>query len=201
VEHFTKATESGGSRKMVRASGRTLQVHQEWLSLYIPAHLTSLNRGWQEGWFYLHNDDGRLPPYTGRVMMERLLKWRWGVPDAEWPRLQPLLDALKRLQDGGLTAARVVTAFHRQRVLPLMARRLRLDQMEEGVPLEGCWMSDTSLMVVEVTRRVTYTMVVGFTVADLNRVKMRPTRGYISLVTMTTLLVHSPFSMGFHFCH
>jgi hypothetical protein len=41
----------------------------------------------------------------------------------------------------------------------------------------------------------------GFTMADLNRVKMRPTRGYISLVSMTTLPVHFPSSMGLFFCH
>jgi hypothetical protein len=40
-------------------------VCQERSSLYIPAQLTSSNRGWQEGWFYLRNDDDRLPPYTG----------------------------------------------------------------------------------------------------------------------------------------
>jgi hypothetical protein len=83
-----------------------------------------------------------------------------------------------------------------------MARRLRLDQMEEGAPLEGCQMSDTSLMVVEVTRRVTYTVATGFTVADLNRVKMRPTRGYISLVSATSLpiLFCFPFAIGFFVC-
>jgi hypothetical protein len=58
-----------------------------------------------------------------------------------------------------------------------MARRLRLNQMEEGAPLEGCRMSDTSLTAIEVTRRVTYTVAAGFTVVDLNRVKMCPTRG------------------------
>jgi hypothetical protein len=57
AEHFTKATNGGGSQKMVRAGGCTLQVRQERSSLYIPAQLTSLNRGWQEGWFYLRNDD------------------------------------------------------------------------------------------------------------------------------------------------
>jgi hypothetical protein len=62
-------------------------------------------------------------------------------------------------------------------------------------------MSNTSLTVVEVTKRETYTVAAGFTVADLNRVKMRPTRGYISLVSMTTLLVHFPSSMGLLFCH
>jgi hypothetical protein len=175
---------------MVRAGGCTLQVRQERLSLYIPAQLTSSNRGWQEGWFYLRNDDGRLSSYTSRVVMERTPKWRWGVPSAEQPRLQPLLYALKRLRDGGLTTARVVAAFHRRRVLPLMVRRLRLDHME-GAPLEGCRMSDTSLTAVEVTRRVTYTVAAGFTMVDLNRVKMCPTRGYISLVSTITLPVPS----------
>jgi hypothetical protein len=82
-----------------------------------------------------------------------------------------------------------------------MVRRLHLDKMEEGVPLEGCRMSDTSLTVIEVTRRVTYTVFTGFTLADLNRVKMRPTRGYISLVSTVILLVHPRFFMGFLFCY
>jgi hypothetical protein len=47
--------------------------------------------------------------------------------------------------------------------------------MEEGALLEGCRMPDTSLTAVEVTRRVAYTVAAGFTVADLNRIKMRPT--------------------------
>jgi hypothetical protein len=71
--------------------------------------------------------------------------------------------------------AGVITTFHRQRVLPLMAWRLHLDQMEEGAPLEGCRMSNTSLTAIEVTKRVTYTVAAGLTVVDLNRVKMRPT--------------------------
>jgi hypothetical protein len=89
-------------------------VRQERSNLYIPAQLTSSNRGWQEGWFYLHNDDGRLPPYMGHVVTKRLEKWRWGAPTSEQPKLQPLLDALRRLRDGGLTAAGVVAAFHRR---------------------------------------------------------------------------------------
>jgi hypothetical protein len=82
-----------------------------------------------------------------------------------------------------------------------MARWLLLDQMEEGAPLEGCRMSDTSLMTVKVTRRVTYMVAAGFTMVDQNRVKMRPTRGYISLVSMTTLPLHFLSSMGLLFCH
>jgi hypothetical protein len=78
AEHFTKAADGGGPRKMVRAGGCTLQVRQERSNLYILAQLTSSNRGWQEGWFYLRNDDGRLPPYIGCVVTERPEKWRWG---------------------------------------------------------------------------------------------------------------------------
>jgi hypothetical protein len=60
-------------------------------------------------------------------------------------------------------------------------------------------MSNASLTAVEVTRRVTYTVAVEFTVADLNLVKMRPTRGYVSLVSITTptILFRFPFAIGF----
>jgi hypothetical protein len=122
--------------------------------------------------------------------MERPEKWRWGAPAFEQPKLQPLLDALRRLRDGGLTAVGVVTAFHRRQVLPLMARWLRLDQMAEEAPLEGCRMSDASLSTTEVSRRVAYT------VAELNQVRMRPTRGYISLVSMINPLMLPMFSTG-----
>jgi hypothetical protein len=82
-----------------------------------------------------------------------------------------------------------------------MAQRLRLDKMEEGAPLEGCQMSDASLSTTEVTRRVTYTVAARFTVAELNRVRMHPTRGYISLVSMTILPIFSLFSTGLYFCY
>jgi hypothetical protein len=38
---------------------------------YIPAQLISLNSGWHDGWFYLDNDDDRLPRFSGRVLMSR----------------------------------------------------------------------------------------------------------------------------------
>ena len=50
-------------------------------------------------------------------------KWRYGVLTPDQPKLRPLLEALERLRGHGLTAAVVVAAFHRQRVLLLMARR------------------------------------------------------------------------------
>ena len=42
---------------------------------------------------------------------------------ADEPKLQPLLRALERLRSCGFTAAVVVVAFHRRRVLPLMAQQ------------------------------------------------------------------------------
>jgi hypothetical protein len=46
----------------------------------------------------------------------------------------------------------VATAFHRWRALPLMQRRLRLDEMTPKVSLEGIQMSHVSLPLDEVTR-------------------------------------------------
>jgi hypothetical protein len=97
--------------------------------------------------------------------------------------------------------ARVVAAFHQRWVLPLMARRLRPEEMEKGAPLEGCQMFDASLSMTEVTRRVTYTMAAGFTTSKLNRVQMRSTWGYISLVSTTTLPIFSLLPMGLFFCY
>ena len=84
-------------RKMVRAGGCTLQVRQDRQHLYIPAQLASSNRRWCTSWFYLCNDDGGLPPYTGRIMEDCPEKWRHGIPREEQPKLQPLLDGLERL--------------------------------------------------------------------------------------------------------
>jgi len=55
-------------------------------------------------------------------MESQLEKWRYGVLTADQPKLRPLLEALERLRSRGLMAAVVVVAFHRRRVLPLMAR-------------------------------------------------------------------------------
>jgi hypothetical protein len=104
---------------------------------YIPAILVSSNKGWQRRWFYLRNDDGRLPSFSQRVVTAVGSNWRYGAPHERQKNLQPLLEALQELRDGGLTAARVVAAIHRRRVLPLTERRLLLSEMASGVDLEG----------------------------------------------------------------
>jgi len=120
-------------------------VCQSWQHLYIPAQLASSNRRWYTSWFYLRNDDSGLPPYTGRIVEDCPEKWGYGIPKEDQPKLQPLLEGLERLRGRCLTAAVVVVAFHRRRVLPLMARRRRLFDMRPNEPIEGIRMSAAAL--------------------------------------------------------
>jgi hypothetical protein len=75
----------------------------------------------------------------------------------------------------------VAAAFHRRRVLPLMQRRLRLDDMTPDASLEGSRMSHESLPLDEVARRARW-MVGSFKQEDIDRVPMRPTHGFEPLV-------------------
>ena len=111
--------------RAARVGGLTLQVCERRGNLYIPCKMMTNNAGWSRGWFYLRNDDGRLPAFTDKVLWEKLDAWGWGVSPLErQAKLKVFTDALKRLADRGLTAAAVIANFHRQRVLPLMERRL-----------------------------------------------------------------------------
>ncbi len=97
-----------------------------------------------------------------------------------------LLEALRRLRDRGLTAAGVVAAFHRRRVLPLVERRLRLCEMTPEAELESSRMSSATLATDDLLRRVKGT--VGK--ADLSvlaQPPMRPEQGYVSLVSCRAL--------------
>ena len=87
-------------------------------------------------------------------MEDCLEKWRYGVLREDQPKLQPLLEGLERLWDRGLTAAVVMAAFHRRRVLPLMARRRCLFEMRPDEPLDGVRMSTVALSDEEVLRPV-----------------------------------------------
>jgi hypothetical protein len=107
----------------------------------------SSNKGWQRRWFYLQNDDGRLPSFSQRVVTATGSNWRYGATREKQEKLQPLLEALQELQDGGLTAAGVVATIHRRRVLPLAERRLPISEMMPEVDLEGSQMSSVSLSV------------------------------------------------------
>ena len=144
-----------GTWKALRAGGCTLQVRQDRQPFYILAQLTLSNRRWYNSWFYLRNDDGGLPPYTGWVVESQPEQL---VPLADQPKLQPLLRALERLRSRGLTVAMVVAAFHRWRVLPLMARWQRLFEMTPGEPIDGIRLSVIALSDKEIPRQVRETM-------------------------------------------
>jgi hypothetical protein len=90
---------------------------------------------------------------------------------------------LQELRDGGLTAAGVVAAIHRRRVLPLTERRLLLSEMTPGVGLEGSQMSSIPLPTDDLHRRVADT-VGRLDDGALTQPSMRTERGCISLVSV-----------------
>jgi hypothetical protein len=71
AEHFAKKAGERGVRWLVHAGSYTLQVRAGRGDFYIPSQLISLNSGWHNGWFYLRNDDGCLPRFSGQVLMSR----------------------------------------------------------------------------------------------------------------------------------
>jgi hypothetical protein len=113
--------------------------------------------------------------------------WRWGATRERQENLQPLLEALQKLRDGGLTTAGVVTAIHRRRVLPLAERRLPLSKMKPRVDLEGSQMSSAPLSTDDLRRRVAGT-VGRLDVGALTQPVMRPERGYVSLVSVCSFV-------------
>ena len=114
-------------------------------------------------------------------------RWKYGVLREDQPNLQPLLEELERLRDRGLTVAVVVAAFHRWRVLPLMARRWRLFEMRPDEPIKGIRMSASALPDEEILRRVRETVDGKLRSGGLAPIAMRPSRGYFSLVSHALL--------------
>nr|CAB3503230.1 unnamed protein product [Digitaria exilis] len=150
---------SRGVRRPARAGGLTIQVRKGRKDLYIPSVMVSNNQDWDKGWFYLRNDGGHLPPYTGLLLTERHPNWYFGVsPRSKKDKLEPLVDALQRLSRRGLTAGTVVANFHRRRVLPLMRRRLALHEMKPGTDLTGTVMAAEPLPVATAVQRARRTV-------------------------------------------
>jgi hypothetical protein len=147
AELFASPTGERRVRVAVRACGCILQLRQSRASQYIPVVLASSNKGWQRRWFYLRNDDGRLPSFSQRVVTVAADAWRYGTPHDRQKNLEPLLKALEALRKGGLTAAGVIAAIHRRRVLPLAERRLPLWEMTPEADLEGSRMSSDPLPI------------------------------------------------------
>ena len=108
--------------------------------------MTTNNNEWDRGWFYLRNDEGRLPAYSDKVLLEKQDAWGYGVsPPERQARLEVYTSALRRLANKGLTAAGVIACFHQRRVLPLMERKLPLFGMTKDAPFEGTRMAAEEL--------------------------------------------------------
>jgi hypothetical protein len=122
--------------------------------------------------------------------------WCWGATRENQEKLQPILRALQKLQAEGLTAAGVVAAIHRRRVLPLAERRLRLSEMKPRVDLEGSRISSASLSADDLLRRVAGT-VGRLDAGALSQPPMRPDRGYVSLVSVWSSSCFAPSFLRF----
>ena len=81
----------------------------------------------------------------------------------------------------------VVAAFHHRRVLPLMARQRRLFEMRPGEPNEGIRMSSSALSDEEILHRVGETVEAKLRGGNLTPIAMRPSRGFLSLVSRAPL--------------
>jgi hypothetical protein len=188
VELFTSPTGERRVRAAVRVGGCILQLRQARAPQYIPAILASSNKGWQRRLFYLRNDDERLPSFSQRVVTVAADAWCYGTPHDRQKNLQPLLKALGVLRKGGLTAAGVIAAIHRRRVLPLAERWLPLWEMTLEADLEGSRMSSDPLPVDDLHGRVA--VVLGKPDAGaLSQPLTRPDRGCVSLVSVRSFFL------------
>ena len=106
------------------------------------------------------------------------------MPHERQPRLKVLTDALQRLAKKGLTTPAVIANFHRQRVIPLMERRLAIFELTPKAAAEGSRMSSV-LLSPDATSLRAKSAVPHFPSdpEDLWKIKMRPEEGYISLVS------------------
>ena len=131
--------------------------------------------------------------------MEHLENWNYGVIKTLQSQLRPLLDALKKLRKEGLTAALVLSAVHHRRVLPLMSRSLRMDEMGPGVSsrdLEACRMSNEASPYEEFVARVRAAVAGDFQPEQVNGFPMKPQEGYYDLVS-PSIYCSSTSAVGF----
>ena len=99
------------------------------------------------------------------MISEHPENWNYGIVKTLQAWLRPLLDALKKLREEGLTATLVLSTIHHRWVLLLMSRPLRMDEMGPGVlsrDLEACQMSNEVPPDKEVAARVRATIAGDF---------------------------------------
>jgi uncharacterized membrane-anchored protein len=87
-----------------------------------------------------------------------------------------------------VTGAGVIMAFHERRVLPLMRRARRLDEMVSNVPLEGTMLMTKELDCEDIKKRIKSALrsVSSDVTLDLHP-PMCPDGGFIEMVSAPTL--------------
>jgi Putative gypsy type transposon len=101
--------------------GAMFQLKSSRSKVYFRLPLPSSNRGWHGGWFFVKNNEGSVPAFTGEPAAP-LECWQWGADEREKKKLEPYLEAIGRLKQDGLRATHVIAEFMRRRVQPLKAR-------------------------------------------------------------------------------
>jgi hypothetical protein len=127
--------------------------------------------------------------------MSRRDNWSYGIVEEDKPKLQSLLDALRRLCQRGLTTGMVAAVFHPSEsatvdVAPASDRRDDAGRLVGG---ELDVARDPPLD--EVARRARW-MVGSFKQEDIDRVPMRPSQGFEPLVSVALPVLGSPSSLG-----
>jgi hypothetical protein len=158
TELFASTTEAKKVRMAVRAGGCTLQLRQGRAQQYIPATLMSSNKGWQHRWFYLRNDDRRLPSFSQRVVTAASSNWRWGATREKQEMLQPILQALQKLRGGGPYRCGGRRRYPLPKGASFGEAAVVAFRDEVGVDLEGSQMSSASLSADDLRRRVAGTV-------------------------------------------
>ena len=108
-----------------------------------------------------------------------------GTPPFLVIALRNVNNALQHLTRRGLTVPAVIANFHRQRVLPLMERRLAIYQLIPKAIPEGSRMSRKLLSHDAAAQRAKSTVAhFPADVTQLWAIKMRLEEGYIQLVSL-----------------
>jgi len=172
-----------GCLNLVQKTGKAEEPRE-----YIPVGLASNHAGWDSQWFYLRNDDDLFPAYIGCLISEHPDQWNYDVIKTLQSWLRPILDALKKLREEGLTTTLVLSAVHHRRVLLLMSQPLRMDEMGPDVSSrdpEACRMSNEAPADDEVAARVRAAVAGDFHPERVNGFPMRPDEGSIDLVSVS----------------
>ena len=127
--------------------------------------------------------------------MEVPSTWGWGAPDKEKRRLEGYFRALPQLREPGLNGCVVVSAYHKRRIAPLMARTLPLYRMIAGADLFGTVMSSEEIDEPEVWRRLKETFEPPVAYPDPQPPAMLPDEGALVIVryfSLSLILFLSP---------